>query len=163
MVVIVTPATSISFFRPEFDDFLQASIGIERNDMPLSVLSALARLDLDPWKEAAELSELPRDCATRKLAALIERMPGGQWAQAESGGIAHRLIQLLPRSSRPNVPSIKTADGRPKATGSSAAKILLCAALLGIALFSAARCDPSSGADRVWSRMTEIVPHHARR
>jgi hypothetical protein len=71
MVVTVTPATSISFFRPELDDFLHGSIGMERNEMPLSVLSALARLDLDPWKEAVELSELPRDCAAQRL----ERIP----------------------------------------------------------------------------------------
>jgi len=36
--------------------------------MPLSVLSARARLDLDPWKEAAELSELPSDRATQRFA-----------------------------------------------------------------------------------------------
>ena len=32
LVVIVTPAASVSFFRPEFDDFLYAPIGTERND-----------------------------------------------------------------------------------------------------------------------------------
>jgi hypothetical protein len=37
----------------EFDNFLYASIGADRNGMPLSVLSALARLDLDPWEEAS--------------------------------------------------------------------------------------------------------------
>ena len=63
----MTPAASTYFFRPELDDFLHASIGVERNEMPLSVLSALARLNLDPWKEAAELSELPSDCATQRL------------------------------------------------------------------------------------------------
>jgi hypothetical protein len=62
-VIIVTPATSISFFRSELEDFLHAPIGMEKDEMPLSVLSALARLGLDPWKEAAELSELPRDHA----------------------------------------------------------------------------------------------------
>jgi hypothetical protein len=66
----VTPATSISFFRPEFDDFLYAPIGADGGEMPLSVLSALARLDLDPWQEAAELSELPKGTATQRLAAL---------------------------------------------------------------------------------------------
>jgi hypothetical protein len=55
----MTPATSVSFFRSEFDDFLYAAIGADRNESPLSVLSALARLNLDPWQEAAELSELP--------------------------------------------------------------------------------------------------------
>jgi hypothetical protein len=61
----VTPATSISFFRPEFDDFLYAPIGADGVEMPLSVLSALARLDVDPWTEAAELSELPKGAAAQ--------------------------------------------------------------------------------------------------
>jgi hypothetical protein len=56
----VTAAPSVSFFRPEFDDFLYAPIGADRNEMPLTVLSALSRLDIDPWKEAAELSELQK-------------------------------------------------------------------------------------------------------
>jgi hypothetical protein len=163
MVVTVTPATSISFFRPELDDFLHGSIGMERNEMPLSVLSALARLDLDPWKEAVELSELPRDCATQRLAALIVRLPGGQWTLAEVGGIAHRLIKLLPSRSRPSVPLIEKANGLAGKAVSSGARMLICAALVGIALISAASCEPSSGADMVWPRMTEIVPHPARR
>ena len=44
----MTPATSVSFIRPEFGDFLYAPIGEDRNEMPLSVLSALARLGVDP-------------------------------------------------------------------------------------------------------------------
>jgi hypothetical protein len=31
--------------------------------MPLSVLSALTRLNVDPWAEAAELTELSKDTA----------------------------------------------------------------------------------------------------
>jgi hypothetical protein len=163
VVVTVTPATSISFFRPELDDFLHGSIGMERNEMPLSVLSALARLDLDPWKEAVELSELPRDCAAQRLAALIVRLPGGRWTQAEAGGIAHRLIALLPSRGRPSVPLIEKANGIAGKAVSPTAKMLICAALVGIALISAASCEPSSGADRAWPRTTEIVPHPARR
>ena len=60
---------------------------MEKDDMPLSVLSALARLDLDPWKEGAELSELPSDRATQRFAALIVRLPGGPWTLAEAKGI----------------------------------------------------------------------------
>ena len=146
MVVIVTPAASISFFRPELDDFLHAPIGMERNEMPLSVLSALARLNLDPWKEAAELSELPRDFAAQRLAALVVRLPGGRWTQADSMGIAHRLIELLPRRSSPAVPLIEKVHGIPRISSSPAARMLICAALVGIALISVASCEPASGA-----------------
>jgi hypothetical protein len=54
---MMTPAASVLFVGSEFNDFLYAPIGVERNEMPLSVLSALARLNIDPWGEAAELSE----------------------------------------------------------------------------------------------------------
>jgi len=163
LVVIVTPAASVSFFRPEFDDFLYAPVGMERDEMPLSVLSVLARLDLDPWKEAAELSDLPRDSATQRLASLIARLPGGRWTQAEAGGIAHRLIELLPRRSTPSVPLIEKARGIPGMTVSPSAKMLICAVLAGVALISVARCEPSSGADTVVSQTTETVPHPAHR
>lgn len=128
--------------------------------MPLSVLSALARLDLDPWKEAAELSDLPRETATQRLAALIVRLPGGRWTQTDSREIAHRLIEHLPRRSSPAVPLVEKAHGLPKKTRSPAAKILICGALAGIALISAASCEPSSGADMVAPRTTEtyLIP-----
>jgi hypothetical protein len=108
VVVIVTAAASVSFFKPEFDDFLYAPIGADRNEMPLTVLSALSRLDLDPWEEAAELSELPKDTATQRLATLIARLPGGRWAEADSKAIADRLIDLLPSPSRSRVQSSET-------------------------------------------------------
>ena len=95
----MTPAASVSFFRPEFNNFLYALIGADRNEMPLSVLSALARLDIDPWEEAAELAELPKDTATQRLAALIARLPDPRWVRADSRAIADRLIELLPYRS----------------------------------------------------------------
>jgi hypothetical protein len=86
-LVIVTPATSISFFRPKLDDFLQAR-SAWRKTICGSAFSALARLGLDPWKEAAELSEPPSDHVTQRFAALTVRLPGGPWALAEARGIA---------------------------------------------------------------------------
>jgi len=123
-VVIVTPATSVSFFRSEFDEFLYAAIGVDRNEMPLSVLSALARLNLDPWKEAAELSKLPKDTAAARLETLIARLPGGPWAQADLGAVADRLIALLPHLARATVPLAGKAHGRRDVTASAVAKIL---------------------------------------
>ena len=52
-----------------FNDFLFATVCKDRNDMPLSVVSALARLDLDPWTEAAELARMPADGAARRLSS----------------------------------------------------------------------------------------------
>ena len=135
----MTPAAPVIFFKPEFADFLYAPVGTDRNEMLLSVLSALARLNVDPWEEAAELSELPKDTATRRLASLIARLPGGQWTtQADSRAIAGRLIELLPRRGSTQVP---LAGGM---SGSTAAKILLCAALGVTALIIMASREPSS-------------------
>ena len=44
---------------PEFDEFLCAPIGADRNGTGLSVLSALARLNVDPCKKPRALRECP--------------------------------------------------------------------------------------------------------
>jgi hypothetical protein len=51
----------------EFADFLYAPIGEEENGMLLTVLSALARIGLDPWQEAGCLTRLQTDLATAKM------------------------------------------------------------------------------------------------
>ena len=138
----MTP-TAVTFFRPEFDEFLFAPIGADGNEMLLSVLSALARLNVDPWEEAAELAELPKDTATQRLASLIARLPGGRWTQADSRAIADRLIELLPNRSSPKVLPLAYSLGKM----SVAAKILICAALGVAALIFAASREPSSRSD----------------
>jgi hypothetical protein len=103
-------------------------------------LSAVALLGLDPWRAAAALSELPRDCATQRLVVLILRLPGGRWAQAEAGGRERRLIKLLPSRSRPGVPLIEKADGLPGMAGFLVAKMLICAARRPLVQQAATRC-----------------------
>ncbi len=68
-------ARSAGFLGPEFNEFLFAPIGADRNGAYLSVVSALARLDLDPWAEAAKLAKLPIEIATQKLSSLIAALP----------------------------------------------------------------------------------------
>ena len=60
---------------PEFDEFLCAPIGADRNGTGLSVLSALARLNVDPWQEATSLARMPREAAVVRLTALIDALP----------------------------------------------------------------------------------------
>jgi hypothetical protein len=71
------------------------------------VLSALARLNLDPWHEAVELSGMPKDLAAARLEKLIDRLPQARWDEANSGTIADRLIALLPSDSGSSIPSEK--------------------------------------------------------
>jgi hypothetical protein len=106
--VIEMPRTaSISYLGSEFDDFLFAPIGEERNGMPLSVVSALARSDVDPWQEAAQLDRLPVEAATQRLASLIAALPEASGPRWDPGIIATRLIGLLPHTAASPSPSSK--------------------------------------------------------
>jgi hypothetical protein len=91
-----TPHSVFSLQKSDFNDFLFAPVGEEENGMVLTALSALARSGVDPWDEAARLSELPRETATKSLTSLISELPNGRWAQSATGTIAARLIALLP-------------------------------------------------------------------
>jgi hypothetical protein len=71
----------------------------------VSVLSGLARSDLDPWLEAAKLAELPGKPAVERLASLIETLPGRVWAQPEAQAVATRVIALLPHPDADNASS----------------------------------------------------------
>jgi hypothetical protein len=110
----VSPALppAFSLLRSEFNEFLFAPIGEEGNDTLLTVLSALARLGLDPWQESARLALLSREKATQSLASMIENLPNGRWAQADVGAIAARLIALLPAKRVAALPSRKAAYGQ---------------------------------------------------
>ena len=62
----------------------------------MSLLTALARLDVDAWEEAAKLARLPLESATQRLASLLATLPNGPVA-VESVVIATRLVPLLHR------------------------------------------------------------------
>ena len=93
----MNPAASVFFFDNKFDTFLHAPIGADGNGVALSVLSALARLDVDPWEEAAVLSALSKERGAQRLAALISRLPNSRPALEDTRTIADGLISLLPR------------------------------------------------------------------
>jgi hypothetical protein len=102
---------SVFSLGSEFDDFLLAPICDDNNGMQLTVLSALARLDVDPWEEAASLARLPPAAATWKLASLLAALPAGPLARPAPGTIAARLIPLLPRPVASDVPPHPTLPG----------------------------------------------------
>lgn len=70
----------------DLNDFLVASVGVEQNGMPLSVVSALTRLGADPWEEAARLAALPKALAVETLAPMIARLPIGSTAPVGQPG-----------------------------------------------------------------------------
>ncbi len=109
-MVAMTHSRSTSSLGLQFNAFLFASIDEGASEAPLSVVSALARLDLDPWQEAAELTQLPREPAVQRLAALLTKLPGGDPAHSDSQSIAQRLIALLPGPAGPTSGSSRTGD-----------------------------------------------------
>jgi hypothetical protein len=78
-----------------YDGFLFAAVGDEKNG-PLSVLSALARLDIDPWGEAGVLARLPKDEVIARLADRLKSLPDGPSPPWDTKSQAARLIGLLP-------------------------------------------------------------------
>ena len=101
----MTHAALSPLIGPEFDQFLGASIGEDRNGTGLSVLSALARLDVDPWKEAASLARMPREAAAVRLTELIEALPLAQASAIASRMSAASLVALLPKGKPVDVRS----------------------------------------------------------
>lgn len=79
--------------------FLFEFLGREGNGRQLTVLSALARKGLDPWQEAARLSELPKEAAAIAVADLFTDMDTVFWDIRDMRHIAGRLVDRLPRSN----------------------------------------------------------------
>jgi hypothetical protein len=105
----MTSAVSTFGRQSEFDSFLCAPIGEERNGMLLSVLSALARLDVDPWQEAATLTKMPARDATLRLTSMLSALPSDGATPLTPSAVV-QLISLLPqgppRDRRPRDTSV---------------------------------------------------------
>jgi hypothetical protein len=101
----------------QFDAFLFSPIGEDRNGMPLSVVSLLARRDIDPWQEAATLAAMSVDAASRRLDSLIRTLPAQPLTLPDSRTIATRLIALLPHWTDPK---IRSAEKQANAAGTRA-------------------------------------------
>jgi hypothetical protein len=92
----VTSSASAIYLTHRFDAFLFAHVNEGSEAAPLSVLSMLARLDIDPWDEAAKLARLPRTVAARRLVDFIAATPGASSPYRNDATVSQRLIELLP-------------------------------------------------------------------
>ena len=81
---------------PECNDFLLTVIDEAPSGTQMTVLSALAQADVDPWEEAARLSAMPKVTAEKALVSTFDRIPGRNWSPSEKVTIAARLVKLLP-------------------------------------------------------------------
>jgi hypothetical protein len=129
-----------SLGHSEFNEFLFAFVGEEKSGQQLTVLSALARLGLDPWREAA-LSDLPKEAATHALAAVIGKLPGGGWKASELQSIAVRLVNCLPRRGSPSAKSAQVRSPGDQKQKSGATNWLIWLALGVAVVFAVSRLD----------------------
>jgi hypothetical protein len=93
-------ARSPRLLGPEFDDFLCATIGVNRSGGYLSVVFSLAQIDLDTWVEAEKLAKLLIEIVARKLRSLIAELQETPPARRDSRKMATRLVALLPARTR---------------------------------------------------------------
>ena len=140
-VIEMTLATATSAFESRFDRFLYAAVREDPDGTPLTVLSVLARLDIDPWKEAAKLAQLPGEAAARALAVLISALPKGSATPSDSETIAARLITLLPHPSEQGIAVRGNPSGGARVTripsrATIVARAALCLIVLALLLLS---------------------------
>jgi hypothetical protein len=145
----MTHAALLPLIGPEFDEFLGASIGEDRNGTGLSVLSAFARLNVDPWQEATSLARMPRKAAVVRLNALIDALPSEPAIDIPARTVAADLVALLPRNEKLNV---RSPDHVFAAVGSRQTQILMALSAFVIMLFiafllSATSPGPRNGAN----------------
>jgi hypothetical protein len=162
LVIGMKHSATVLSARSEFDAFLFAHIGEEKNGMLLSVLSALARLDLDPWREAAELARMPQQTARQRLTSLIEALPKQPPPRPEPETISARLIALLPRAASPSVASSDKLPGAGAALNSRAliyvmlVNLLIMTCLIG-AQWAASTAHPSVKVDSAQASSASAV------
>ena len=119
--------------RPDLDPFLFAVVG-EGNGNPLSTISALTQLDLDPWDEAGRLAALANEDAVDQLTGLLLRLPDPHRPlAAEARRIAVTLIDLLPHAGWIGNPAAPRDPGR-VTTSRDRAFWIICGVLVAIAV-----------------------------
>ncbi len=145
----MTHAALAPLIGAEFDKFLYAPIREDRNGTPLSVLSALARLEVDPWQEAASLALMPKATAAVRLTALIAALPDEQTKDIPAKSIAADLVALLPKANGFDVrstSSVIAAVGPRQAQIRFALGALAILAMIALALSASLSSAPGNGA-----------------
>jgi hypothetical protein len=131
----MTLPARFSLLNSNLNDFLFASVGDQQNGMPLNVFSALTRLDVDPWEEAARLAALPKVLAAEALEPMIAQSPVFQRQQSDNLVISRRLVELLPSGQAAATQRREQAGAKEKRF-SHTVMVLACLALVAAALYA---------------------------
>lgn len=81
----------------DYDAFLCAEVGEDRTGAAVTVLSALARLDLEPFTEARKLARLAQEDAHVRLTKHFEAITDIPALALASEGRAAKMVSLLPK------------------------------------------------------------------
>ena len=131
----MTLPAEFSLLNSDLNDFLFASLGDEQNGMTLNVVSALTRLGVDPWEEAARLADLPKARAAEAFASTIARLAIGRPQPSDNLAISQRLVALLPVRGQTAQPARERASANNKKYF-QAVVLLACLGLGAAALFA---------------------------
>ena len=127
--------------------------------MLLSVLSALARLDIDPWHEAAKLAVLPGETATHRLASLIAALPDEPSPHPELHDDRRTPDRAVAAPDQSQIASRKEVFGAGAATHPRAAiylYVIVLVFVLGVQWIAANR-QPSASVDSVQAPASNTV------
>src|SRR5580704_2397467 len=89
----------VTYGRESFDKFLYSVIREEEGGASLTVLSVLARHDMDPWEAAEQLTRVPWTAAATQLSLLIAGPSIDTGSPRALDPIAINLLTKLPQSS----------------------------------------------------------------
>lgn len=97
----MTVVSDYALSRARYTPFLFTVVGTERRGArnsgeDITILTALSRIGIDPWEEAARLAVLPRVKAAESLAATFVNLPDTRWAVGDAVGAAQRIVDTLP-------------------------------------------------------------------
>jgi hypothetical protein len=97
---IVDYCARFSTLNARYEEFLFAQVCEEANGMRLSVLSALARMNVDPWEEATRLAAMPRAIAEKTLLSILDAVSGRSWKSPEAAGNCCAAGSAAPAAGR---------------------------------------------------------------
>ena len=118
LVIRMKNSATVLSARSEFDDFLFAHIGEEKNEFYLFF----------PWREAAELARMPQQIARKRLTSLIEALPNQPPTRPEPETVSTRLIALLP----PAGPSVASSNKLPGSVSTLNSRAVICIILVNL-------------------------------
>ena len=87
----------------DFDPFLFSNVGEDKNGTEITVISALSRLGVEPWQEAAELAALDPKAAGNRLCLTLERLKDMPALDGQYSNLAAELVARLPKRQSPGV------------------------------------------------------------